>query len=149
MSKALRMSEDSRRNTDDGDARRDITHDDGAGADDATATDRLARNDAGAAAHKDAIGHADVAGDITLGAQRGPRSKLGVVANGAIEIHHSEIPDLDVHGEDGAGADDHAFAKLHPGAEMGLGVDEGREFRAGGDERGDELLLERRHPEAG
>jgi hypothetical protein len=32
---------------------------------------------------------------------------------------------------------------------MGLRVDEGQEFRAGSDERRDELLLERGHAEAG
>ena len=63
------MSEDSRRNTDDGDARRDISHDDGASADDRTTADGLARDDAGPATEKDAVRHAHVAGDITLGAE--------------------------------------------------------------------------------
>jgi 3-deoxy-D-manno-octulosonic-acid transferase len=53
----------------------------------------------------------DVPGDITLGAQRGPRSEAGVMADGTIEIHHGELADVDIDGEDRARADDHAPAE--------------------------------------
>ena len=71
------------------------------------------------------------------------------MADGAIKVHHGEIADLDIDGEDGAGADDHALAELDASAEMSLRMDEGEEFGASGDERGDELFLERRHTESG
>lgn len=70
------------------------------------------------------------------------------MSNGAIEVHHGEIADLDIDGENGPRADDHTFAEFHAVPEMGLRVDEGQKFRSSCDERGDELLLKGRHTEA-
>ena len=107
-----------------------------AGADDGAATDGLFRDHAGSTPHKDAVRHADVSGDIALGTERGPRPERGVMSDSTIEVHHGEVADLDVDGKDCPRADDDALAELHPGAEMGLWVDERQEFCPRGNQRG-------------
>ena len=68
--------------------------------------------------------------------------------DGTIKVHHGEITNLDVHGEDGSWTDDHALAELHARTDQRLRVYEGQEFRSSGGEWGDELLLHRRQTNA-
>ena len=74
MSRAFRISEDSRRYADNGDTRGDIGRNHRTRTYDGTAADGLARDNAGAATHEHAISHADMARDIALRAHRGPRA---------------------------------------------------------------------------
>jgi len=74
MSRAFRMSEDSRRDADDGNTRGDIGRNHRTRTDDGTAADGFARNDARATTHEHAISHANMARDIALRAHRGPRA---------------------------------------------------------------------------
>ena len=139
------MSEDARRDADDGHVGRHMGHDDGARADDGAAADGLLGNDAGATSHEDSVSDFHMARDIALGAQRSPITERGIVADRAIEVHEDEFAQGDVGGEDGARADDRATSELHPRADQGLRMHEGQELSSGGEERSDQFLLQTGH----